>query len=645
MSRFKVRCLVGVLVAGMLVGNAGLPGAGADPERQDDRSARYLVKLRDQPGPGRSVATASREIDEVLEGTGLAPGGGAVLHRYSETLSGFAAVLSPRQAAALRADPLVELVEPDRPIKAFDQVTPFGVDRVAGPDLSTPTAIPALSINSQDDVRVDADIAILDTGIALHPDLNVVGATTCLSASGQQSTCTDASPSDSDGHGTFMAGVAAAIDDSEGVVGVAPGARLWSVSVLDDVGSGFASDVLAGIEWVTGRADVIDVVNMSFGASFASSVVVDDAIARSVDRGLVYVVAAGNDGTDVAGTFLANHPDVITVSAAVDFDGVSGGVGRPPCYEGHTDAVNVDDTSADFSNNGNRIDVTAPGTCVISTTPGGFAAADGTSVAAPHVAGAVTLLVAKSKPTDRAGVLGVRGVIEATGNLGWTDTSGDGFQEPFLDVSSRSYQVGSGPTVTSACPATTAAPAGFADVATTNVHRRSVDCAVTLGVARGRSATTYFPGQPVSRAQMATFVAQAVEASGTTLTVSRDHFDDDDGTTHEVSINKLAEAGIVRGVPQGGFAPEAFISRAQMTTFLVNAHDDTVGRALRSTFDAFTDDTANIHEANIDAAAQAGFALGVGGASFEPTENVRRDQMASFLVRLLRRLVAAAETG
>ena len=221
------------------------------------------------------------------------------------------------------------------------------------------------------------------------------------------------------------AGTMAAIDNGGGVVGVAPGARLYAVKVLDRRGSGSLSDVIAGIDWVTARADVIDVANMSFGCECSSSAM-DTAIANSVTAGITYSVSAGNSNKDTATFSPANHPDVITVSALADSDGAPGGTGGATC-NGDTD-----DTLADFSNWGPDIEITAPGDCILSTyKDGGCAIISGTSMSAPHVGGAAALLAASgmTSPAD------IRDTLIATGNFNWVDDSGDGIQEQLMDVS------------------------------------------------------------------------------------------------------------------------------------------------------------------------------------------------------------------
>ncbi len=121
------------------------------------------------------------------------------------------------------------------------QTLPTGVQRI-GANLSPLAKIDGL------DERINADIAILDTGIAPHPDLNIF---TNVSFIAGQTT-------DGNGHGTHVAGIAAAIDNGVGVVGVAPGARLWAIKVMDNTGAGTTGSVIQGIDFVTQNAGQIE---------------------------------------------------------------------------------------------------------------------------------------------------------------------------------------------------------------------------------------------------------------------------------------------------------------------------------------------------------------------------------------------------
>jgi subtilisin len=231
-------------------------------------------------------------------------------------------------------------------------------------------------------------------------------------------------------HGTHVAGTIAAIDNGSGVVGVAPGARLWAVKVCDSRGSCSSSAIIAGIDYVTANAGSIEVANMSLGGSGYSQAEYD-AIQGAVNKGVAFAVAAGNSDADARNYSPAAFNNVLTVSALADFNGLPGGGAAPTCR------TDQDDTLADFSNWGPAVDIAAPGVCIYSTFPieqGSYGTISGTSMASPHAAGALALLASVNKPTNATGVTNLYNQVKNTGNYDWYDDSGDGIQEPLLDV-------------------------------------------------------------------------------------------------------------------------------------------------------------------------------------------------------------------
>lgn len=382
---------------------------------------RYIVTLQDTAT--REDADMDAAVDEAVERASTM--GAVVHHVYRYALHGYAASMTPSAAAALADDPQVS-VQPDQWVHAMAQTVPTGVDR-AEADLS-----PTAAINGAD-TRVDADVAVIDTGVNLnHPDLNV------YAAGGKNCSISLLPPEDLHGHGTHVAGIIGALDNDRGVVGVAPGARIWPVQVLNALGTGSTSDVICGIDYVTQHADQIDVANMSLGGSGTddgncgrtNGDAMHRAICDSVARGVTYTVAAGNDHGDAKKVVPAAYDEVITVSALADFDGKPGGLGRPSCR------ADQDDTFADFSNYGADVDLIAPGVCILSTfRNGGYSVLSGTSMAAPHVAGGAALYRATH---PNASPQAVKAALQAAGSLDWTWPSqdGDATKERLLKVSS-----------------------------------------------------------------------------------------------------------------------------------------------------------------------------------------------------------------
>ncbi|WP_214326960.1 S8 family serine peptidase [Nonomuraea sediminis] len=377
-----------------------------------------------------------REAPRSIASDQVSRSGGQLVGVYEHAFKGYTAKLTPQAAEALKSDPNVLTVEADAEVTAFDQTVGTGVRRAFAPDN------PNLDIDGTDDVRIDTDVAVIDTGVDYtHPDLNVVERTDC-----QTGTCAANSGTDDNGHGSHVAGIIGALDNNIGAVGIAPGARIHAVKVLNSAGSGTLSAIAAGIDWAVAHASSIRVINMSLGCDGCTSSAISTAITNATNKGIVVVVAAGNSTKDAATFFPANHPDVVTVSALTDIDGKPGGLGGStlPCRS----ETDQDDTLAFYSNFGSTVEIAAPGTCIYSTwMNGGYNTISGTSMASPHVAGAAGILTSgTNKPTDRAGALAVRSKLIATGNSNWTDDSGDGVKEPLLDVhDATQYPPGSGP--------------------------------------------------------------------------------------------------------------------------------------------------------------------------------------------------------
>jgi subtilisin len=399
------------------IGSPGLVGGADDAIIQD----HYIIKLR----PNQNAAAVANEM-ALSHGLGLG-------HIYRHALHGFSAFVPQGRLNALRSDPRILSIVTDRYLSIDKppcascgggggagtqppQVIPTGILRINGDLSSTQSGNGAGSVN--------VDVAVIDTGIYNHADLNVVGGKNCSTGKGYN---------DGNGHGTHVAGTIAAKDNDIGVVGVAPGARLWAVRVLNNAGSGSWASVICGIDFVTANSSIIKVANMSLGGSGSAGSCNDgglrEAICNSVSMGVTYVVAAGNESEDTASHVPAAYDEVITVSALADFNGEPGGSANPTCR------TDVDDTLADFSNYGADVAIIAPGVCILSTwKDGGYATISGTSMASPHVAGAAALYLSAHPNASPAEV---KTAFQAAGSTIWNNIDDpDGIQEPLLDVSS-----------------------------------------------------------------------------------------------------------------------------------------------------------------------------------------------------------------
>jgi subtilisin len=363
--------------------------AGSAGSASDARATpgQYIVVLK--PGVSRTA--------EVQQARAL---GGEVFMQYGHALNGYAVRLPEAAVAQIERSPHVAFVTPDGEVSAAAcnpaaaQCLPAGIDRIDADRSSTRSGDGRGSVN--------VNVAVLDTGIDVsNPDLNVVGGKDCSAGKGL---------GDQDGHGTHVAGTIAALDNGIGVVGVAPGAKLWAVRVLNQNGFGAFSRIICGIDFVTSTrmnadpSDDIAVANMSLsGPGFddgncgnTKKDPVHVAICASVAAGVTYVVAAGNSGVDFQGGIPAAYDEVLTVTAVTDFDGRPGGLSSQSCLP---DFDFRDDTIAFFSDFATLSadqahTIAAPGLCVLSTVPGGYDLISGTSQAAPHVAGTVAVCIA-----------------------------------------------------------------------------------------------------------------------------------------------------------------------------------------------------------------------------------------------------------
>lgn len=273
--------------------------------------------------------------------------GGEARYVYS-IISAIYASLPESAIEPLRKNPKITYIDKNDKVEDLGQTVPWGIDRVKAPQ--------AWVQSTGNGVK----IAILDTGIGPHQDIPVYG--------GYDFVNNDTDPSDDNGHGTHVAGTAAALFNSFGVVGVAPQANIYSVKIMDRNGTGYINWTIQGIQWAVNNG--MQIISMSWNASNSPSL--RNALDAAYNRGLLLVAAAGNSNNEVA--YPAAYDSVIAVAATKD-----------------------DNTRYEFSGVGEAVELAAPGVDINSTWLGnGYEFMSGTSMATPHVSGVAALVWAKN---------------------------------------------------------------------------------------------------------------------------------------------------------------------------------------------------------------------------------------------------------
>ncbi|MBP2477400.1 subtilisin family serine protease [Crossiella equi] len=402
--------------------NAG--GEGAVPNS-------FIVVLKDN-AEVRATSAAS------VAGDLVATHGGKVGYTYDTALRGFAVTASDSQARRIAADPNVAFVEQNRTVRiSGTQPNPpsWGLDR---------TDQRALPLNQSYTYPVDGTGVtsyVVDTGIRVtHTDFGG------RAVSGYDFIDNDTNADDCQGHGTHVAGTVGGTK-----YGVAKGAKLVAVRVLNCQGSGTYDQVIAGINWVANNAVKPASANMSLGGGASDAV--DNAVRGAVTKGVTFALAAGN------GDIFGRPQDACTVSPARTQEAITVG------------ATDTNDNKASFSNYGTCVDIFAPGVNITSAWKDNDSATNtisGTSMATPHVAGAAALIL-QQNPTFTPQQ--VRDALVAAATPDKVVNPGTGSPNKLLFVGEG------GTTPPPACQAASSAAVAIADLATVESPVTVANCA------------------------------------------------------------------------------------------------------------------------------------------------------------------------
>ncbi|MER5488919.1 S8 family peptidase [Streptomyces sp. NPDC002812] len=310
----------------------------------------YIITLKTTAG----FASASAKGRNLIAGYG-----GTVKQTYNAALNGYAVTLSEKQARWVAADPAVASVVQDVEVRsdATQTSAPWGLDRI------DQAALPLSGTYTYPDTAgVGVTAYVIDTGVRItHSQISG------RASYGYDFIDGDSTAQDGNGHGTHVATTIAG-----STYGVAKSAKIVAVRVLDNNGSGTTAGVIAGIDWVTANHSGPSVANMSLGGS--TSTALDTAVKNSIASGVTYAVAAGNSGVLATTSSPARVTEAITVGA-----------------------TSSTDAKASWSNYGSRLDLFAPGVSITAgwnTSDTATSTISGTSMATPHVAGAVAVYLA-----------------------------------------------------------------------------------------------------------------------------------------------------------------------------------------------------------------------------------------------------------
>ncbi|WP_338449571.1 S8 family serine peptidase [Niallia oryzisoli] len=470
----------------------------------------------------------------------------------------------------------IQLIEPDSEVKTTAQEMSWGYHALGLADFKQ-TGYTGKGVK----------IGILDTGVRVdHPDLRIAGGAVFVQGA--------ASYNDDNGHGSHVAGIIAAQDNDIGAVGVAPGAEIYAVKVLDKNGEGNQSDVVKGIEWAMDQG--LDIINLSI-TSQNGSYLLEEALKKAQSQGIITVAASGNYPTalyrNLNVLYPARYPSVLAVGSVT--------------WENNHFSRSL------FSYFGQDLDFVAPGEEIYSTYNGTGALeyeySTGTSMASPFVAG-MAALYKEAYPTLNSQQIKVHmeKSAEDLGAPGKDMEYGYGLVQPPL--SKEVVNV-------------------FSDVADDTWYTKEVSDLFMKGIISGDNDGNFNPYKPITRAEAVTMIGRALKYSGA-QTVTK-FSDVPAGHFASGYITSTTDDGIIKGYSDGSFKPNLNIIRGDVAVILQRAFG--LPNAASSHFADVSDQKHYFN--SINSLAEQNITKGYSDGTFKPDLNITRAQFSVFLSKAM----------
>ncbi|WP_239454441.1 S8 family peptidase [Bacillus suaedaesalsae] len=498
--------------------------------------------------------------------------GGTIIDTFN-SINAISADVPSSSIEVLNSHPLVEKVEQDLSITLDSQVTDWGMDKIK------PENYKATNLTGK-----GVKIAVLDTGIDTeHKDLKIQNGISFIS--------TEPSYDDLNGHGTHVAGIIAALDNNYGTNGVAPGAEIFAVKVLDKNGEGSHSSIIAGIEWAINNN--IDIINMSLGSPNGSSAL-KSILDKAYSKGILIVGASGN-------TDSPQLPEKDNVQYPARYSSVIA-VG----------ATDIHNKLTSFTMYGVSLEFVAPGDQIYSPyLDNKYIYSSGTSMASPYVAGVLALY--KEAYPSKTNV-DIRGMLrESAKDLGQTG------KDIYYGYGLVQMPIVSEPTSSNT----------FKDVKATDWFANDVKSLREKHIVNGYPDGTFRPNEYITRAEALSMIGNAIGLTGGTRETS--FIDVSPSSFASGYIQSAFEQKIASGFPNGYFYPNAPITRGDAAQFFVRGFqfpptDEPSFRDVKPEYYGFS---------GVNSLKKAGVTGGYPDGTYKPNNKITRAELAAFLVRAL----------